>query len=71
MPWVDVAIAGTDGPSSEAEAIALAFLQSAGDDRWTALVRLAEEALRAIDHADALGQYRKRLISHGSGCSAA
>lgn len=65
MPGPDANRMGTSAPASEAEAVALAFLQAAGDDRWAALVRLAEEALCALDQADALREERERLISRG------
>ena len=50
---------------SEAEAVALAYLRAARDDRWAALVRLAEDALADIDAAEATIREQGRRISHG------
>jgi hypothetical protein len=53
------------GASSEAESVALAYLRDAGDDRWAALVRLAQDALSDIEHARRIAHEREGLISRG------
>jgi hypothetical protein len=50
---------------TEAETVALAYLQDAGHDRWAALVRLAQDALADLDCAEAIIRERGRQISHG------
>lgn len=50
---------------TEAETVALAYLREAGHDRWTALVRLAQDALVDLDQAEAIIRERGRQISHG------
>lgn len=50
---------------SEAETVALAYLREAGNDRWAALVRLAQDALTDQERADAVIREQERLISHG------
>ncbi|GJD35442.1 hypothetical protein [Methylobacterium aerolatum] len=50
---------------TEAETVALAYLREAGQDRWTALVRLAQDALTDLESAEAIIRERGRQISHG------
>ena len=50
---------------SEAETIALAYLRDAGNDRWEALVRLAQDALSDLDRAEASIRDRGALVSRG------
>lgn len=50
---------------TEAESVALAYLQDAGNDRWAALVRLAQDALSDLDHAEMVIRERGQLISYG------
>lgn len=50
---------------TEAESIALAYLRDAGNDRWVALVQLAQDALSDLDRAEAVIRERGHLISYG------
>lgn len=50
---------------SEAENVALAYLRDAGDDRWVALVHLAQDALADLDRAETVVRARGQLISQG------
>lgn len=51
--------------SSEAEQLALAYLQAAQGDRWTALVQLAQDAVSDLTRAEARIREREALISRG------
>lgn len=50
---------------SEAESVALAYLKAADNDRWSALVRLAQDALADLDRAETIVRARGQLISQG------
>jgi hypothetical protein len=50
---------------SEAESVALAYLRAADNDRWAALVRLAQDALADLDRAEVVVRARGQLISLG------
>ena len=50
---------------SEAESVALAYLRGADNDRWSALVRLAQDALADLDRAETIVRARGQLISQG------
>jgi hypothetical protein len=65
MPGSSVERRVDAGASSEAESVALAYLRDAGDDRWAALVRLAQDALSDLDRAQRTASEREGLISRG------
>lgn len=50
---------------SEAESVALAYLRGADNDRWAALVRLAQDALADLDRVETIVRTRGQLISQG------
>lgn len=50
---------------SEAESVALAYLRATDNDRWAALVRLAQDALADLDRAETVVRARGQLISQG------
>ncbi len=50
---------------SEAESVALAYLRATDNDRWLALVRLAQDALADLDRAETIVRARGQLISQG------
>ena len=50
---------------SEAESVALADLRATDNDRWAALVRLAQDALADLDRVETVVRARGQLISQG------
>ena len=50
---------------SEAESVALAYLRATDNDRWAALVRLAQDALTDLAQAETIVRARGQLISQG------
>lgn len=51
---------------TEAETVALAYLRTAGGDRWTALVQLAEDALSDPSSGGTRLREQGRRISMGT-----
>ena len=50
---------------SEAESVALAYLRATDNDRWAALVQLAQDALTDLARAETIVRARGQLISQG------
>jgi hypothetical protein len=65
MPAVSIDSSVDAWVPTEAETVALAYLRDAGNDRWEALVRLAQDALADLDCAEAVIRERGRQISRG------